>query len=107
MQSPKRYLKYLIKFYEKSGLDVDYVDALDHASASFLCNFILENYGGMTDDINLKKKANHHRYASDNDALVCKTVASSCDWLDKTEGYFIDPEAYLLTKELMIKKFKK
>jgi hypothetical protein len=107
MKLPKNYLKYLIKFYAKCGLDVDYVDKLNCEEAAFLCQFILENYGGITSDFVVKKRANHHRYASANDALICRALPSSEALLNEKICTIINPESYLLTKELVLKKLKK
>jgi len=105
MKLPKNYLKYLIKFYDKCGLDIDYVDKLSCSECAFLCQFILENYGGMTDELAVKKRANHHRYATANDALVMKAVPSSEGLMEQDGLYAIDPETYLLLKERFLKNY--
>jgi hypothetical protein len=107
MLLPKNYLKYLIKFYAKCGLDVDYIDKLNTEQQQFLCRFILENYGGVSDDIAVKKRANHHRYATRFDALIVKAVPSSDCMLHSQRCKIIDPETYLITKEFALKKLKK
>jgi len=101
----KNYLKYLVRFYEECGCDVDYIDQLSAPETHFLCEFILEHYGGVTHDILLKKRANHHRYATGCDALVCLAIPSSERMLLNMPGG-ADPEVIYLTDELIIKKIK-
>jgi hypothetical protein len=107
MKQAKNYLKYLIKFYSKCGLDIDYVDKLNSNEAEFLCQFILENYGGITENIPVKKSANHHRYATRYDILICKSVPSSENIMKKVASNDIDVESYFIIKQIVEKKLKK
>lgn len=104
MKFPKRYLEYLIGFYHQCGLDIDYIKRLNADEIHYMCVFILENYGGMTDDIVIKKRANHHRYATQNDAHVRRSIPLSEVFYEQS---YCTPESYLITAEGAERRLKK
>lgn len=56
------YLNFLIKKHADIGIDVDYIDQLNEDEKEFLLETLLEHYCGVTEDPDLKLKANQRRY---------------------------------------------